>query len=207
MIYPRVALIGLGLIASSMAHAMRAGGLVGEIVGYAKSPETRAVAKELFCDRVCDSAAEAVKDADLVVLAVPVGANVFRPSRPAAVRRPANLEEVAFWPVTHLAELVRTRQVTPGELTRMYLARLKQHGPVLEAVVTLTEERALEQARLTPTEVDTLNMHGTSTQLGDVAEARAVREVFGSHADRLVVMIEGGVAPADTIQASTSLMM
>ena len=73
MIYPRVALIGLGLIASSMAHAMRAGGLAGEIVGHARSAETRAVAKDLFCDRVCESAAEAVKDADLVVLAVPVG--------------------------------------------------------------------------------------------------------------------------------------
>ncbi len=74
MIYPRVALIGLGLIASSMAHAMRAGGLAGEIVGYAKSPETREVAKSLFCDRVCETAAEAVQGADLVVLAVPVGA-------------------------------------------------------------------------------------------------------------------------------------
>ena len=73
MIYPRVALIGLGLIASSMAHAMRAGGLAGEIVGYAKSPETRAAAKELFCDRGTETAAEAVKGADLVVLAVPVG--------------------------------------------------------------------------------------------------------------------------------------
>ena len=73
MIYQRVALIGLGLIASSMAHAMRAGGLAGEIVGYAKSAETRAVAKDLFCDRVTDSAAEAVRGADLVVLAVPVG--------------------------------------------------------------------------------------------------------------------------------------
>ncbi len=74
MIYRRVALIGLGLIASSMAHAMRAGGLAGEIVGYARSPETRAVAKDLFCDRVTETAAEAVRDADLVVLAVPVGA-------------------------------------------------------------------------------------------------------------------------------------
>jgi cyclohexadieny/prephenate dehydrogenase len=74
MIYERVALIGLGLIASSMAHAMRAGGLAGEIVGYAKSPETRAVARELFCDRVTDTAAEAVAGADLVVLCVPVGA-------------------------------------------------------------------------------------------------------------------------------------
>jgi cyclohexadieny/prephenate dehydrogenase len=74
MIYRRVALIGLGLIASSMAHAMRAGGLAGEIVGHARSPETRAVANELFCDRVTGTAAEAVTDADLVVLCVPVGA-------------------------------------------------------------------------------------------------------------------------------------
>jgi cyclohexadieny/prephenate dehydrogenase len=75
VIYKRVALIGLGLIASSMAHAMRAYGLAGEIVGYARSPETRMVALDIgLCDRVCDTAAEAVADADLVVLAVPVGA-------------------------------------------------------------------------------------------------------------------------------------
>ena len=74
MIYPRVALIGLGLIAGSMAHAMRAQGLAAEIVGHAKSAETRAVARELFCDRVCETAAEAVQGADLVVLAVPIGA-------------------------------------------------------------------------------------------------------------------------------------
>ncbi len=74
-IYQRVALIGLGLIASSMAHAMRASGLAGEIVGYAKSAETRDVAMEIgLCDRVAVSAAEAVAGADLVVLAVPVGA-------------------------------------------------------------------------------------------------------------------------------------
>ncbi len=73
--YNRVALIGLGLIASSMAHAMRAAGLAGEITGHAKSAETRATALEIgICDRVTESAAEAVKGADLVVLAVPVGA-------------------------------------------------------------------------------------------------------------------------------------
>lgn len=75
VIYDRVALIGLGLIAGSMAHAMREGGLAGEIVGFARSHETRDIAREIgLCDRICDSAAEAVKGADLVVLAVPVGA-------------------------------------------------------------------------------------------------------------------------------------
>ena len=74
-IYDRVALIGLGLIASSMAHGMRAKGLAGEIVGTARSAETRDAAREVgFCDRVVGSAAEAVAGADLVVLCVPVGA-------------------------------------------------------------------------------------------------------------------------------------
>ncbi len=75
VIYQRVALIGLGLIASSMAHAMRRGGLAGEIVGTARSAETRDIAREVgFCDRIVDTAAEAAEGADLVVLAVPVGA-------------------------------------------------------------------------------------------------------------------------------------
>lgn len=75
VIYDRVALIGLGLIAGSMAHAMREGGLAGEILGYARSAGTRDTARQIgLCDRVCDSPAEAVADADLVVLAVPVGA-------------------------------------------------------------------------------------------------------------------------------------
>ena len=74
-IYDRVALIGLGLIASSMFHAIKRAGLAGEVVGYARSPETRDIAREIgLCDRVYDSAREAVEGADLVVLCVPVGA-------------------------------------------------------------------------------------------------------------------------------------
>ena len=73
-LYDRVALIGLGLIAGSMAHAMRQHGLARQIVGHAKSEETRAIARDLFCDEVYASAAEAVAGADLVELAVPVGA-------------------------------------------------------------------------------------------------------------------------------------
>lgn len=74
-VYERVALIGLGLIASSMAHAMKRHGLAGHIAGYARSAETRAAAAQIgFVDSVHDSAAEAVAGADLVVLCVPVGA-------------------------------------------------------------------------------------------------------------------------------------
>lgn len=74
-IYDRVALIGLGLIASSMYWAIKRGGLAGEVTGFARSAETRDVAREIgLCDRICDSASEAAEGADLVVLCVPVGA-------------------------------------------------------------------------------------------------------------------------------------
>ena len=73
-LYDKVALIGLGLIASSMAHAMRRGGLAGTITGFARSAETRAIAREIGLCEVHDTAAGAVEGADLVVLCVPVGA-------------------------------------------------------------------------------------------------------------------------------------
>ena len=73
-LYNKVALIGLGLIAGSMALAMRRAGLAGEIVGHARSAETRATALQIgLVDAVFDTAAEAVQGADLVVLCVPVG--------------------------------------------------------------------------------------------------------------------------------------
>ena len=73
--YQRVALIGLGLIGSSIAWAARATGAAAETVGYARTAETRATARRLgFCDRVAESAAEAAEGADLVILCVPVGA-------------------------------------------------------------------------------------------------------------------------------------
>jgi cyclohexadieny/prephenate dehydrogenase len=73
-VYDRVALIGLGLIASSMFWAIKRSGLAGEVVGFARSAETRDTAREIgLCDHVYDDVKEAVKDADLVVLCVPVG--------------------------------------------------------------------------------------------------------------------------------------
>ncbi|MGR3374706.1 prephenate/arogenate dehydrogenase family protein [Pseudooceanicola nanhaiensis] len=74
-VYERVALIGLGLIASSMFWSIKRGGLAGEVTGYARTEATRETARRIgLCDRVCDTAIEAVEGADLVVLCVPVGA-------------------------------------------------------------------------------------------------------------------------------------
>jgi Asp-tRNA(Asn)/Glu-tRNA(Gln) amidotransferase A subunit family amidase len=60
---------------------------------------------------------------------------------------PSELEEMAFYPLTHLSMLIRTRKVTSKQLTEMYLRRLKRYDPYLHCVVTLTEELALTQAK------------------------------------------------------------
>jgi Asp-tRNA(Asn)/Glu-tRNA(Gln) amidotransferase A subunit family amidase len=77
----------------------------------------------------------------------------FRASAPQAARRPANLEDAAFWPIAQLAHLLETRQVTSTELTRMYLDRLKRYNPALNFVVTFTDDLALEQARRADQEI------------------------------------------------------
>jgi cyclohexadieny/prephenate dehydrogenase len=72
--FERVALIGIGLIGSSLCHAIRDAGLAGHIAAHARSAQTRAKVRELgLADSVHETAAEAVIEADLVILCSPVG--------------------------------------------------------------------------------------------------------------------------------------
>ncbi len=64
----------------------------------------------------------------------------------AAPQMPASEEDLAFLPVTSLAALLRTRQVSSRELTRLYLDRLRRYDPALKCVISLTEEYALRHA-------------------------------------------------------------
>ena len=74
-LFGKVALLGVGLIGASMAHAMRRAGLAAHIAGYARSPETLEKAKTIgFADTLHDLSQAAVREADFVVLATPVGA-------------------------------------------------------------------------------------------------------------------------------------
>jgi Asp-tRNA(Asn)/Glu-tRNA(Gln) amidotransferase A subunit family amidase len=77
----------------------------------------------------------------------------FRASAPPPLRRPADLEDVAFWPLAHLAQLLKTRQVTSVELTRMYLDRLSRFNATLNFVVTYTDELAMRQAQQADREI------------------------------------------------------
>ncbi len=74
--FDRIALIGIGLIGSSLAHDIKRLGLAKEVVIATRSAETLKRAEELqLGDRYTTSSAEAVKDADLVIVSVPVGAS------------------------------------------------------------------------------------------------------------------------------------
>src|SRR5215472_16619416 len=66
---------------------------------------------------------------------------------------PKNLEDLAFASVRQWAELVRTKKVSSMALTEMHLHRLKKYDPVLKFVVSLTEERALAQAKKADSEI------------------------------------------------------
>ncbi|WBU63079.1 prephenate/arogenate dehydrogenase family protein [Paracoccus aerodenitrificans] len=75
VVYNKVALIGLGLIAGSISLAAKRAGSAGQITGTARSARTRSIARDLrLCDVIVDNSASAVRDADLVILCVPVGA-------------------------------------------------------------------------------------------------------------------------------------
>lgn len=74
LLFEKIALLGLGLIGSSLSHAARRANITGSISGYARSAETRATAVEIgIVNTVHDSAADAVKGADLIILCSPIG--------------------------------------------------------------------------------------------------------------------------------------
>lgn len=108
----------------------------------------------------------------------------FVASAVGKIERPANLEELAFLPVRDLAELVRTRKVSSTELTKLFLDRLKKYGPVLECVVTLTEERALESARRADEEIAAGKyrglLHGIPYGAKDLLAVKGYRATWGA---------------------------
>jgi Asp-tRNA(Asn)/Glu-tRNA(Gln) amidotransferase A subunit family amidase len=102
---------------------------------------------------------------------------------PTTLRRPANLEEAAFWPISRLAALLERRLVTSTELTQMYLARLKRYQPTLNFYVTLTEELALAQAAEADREIKAGRyrgpLHGLPWGAKDLLATKGIPTTFG----------------------------
>ncbi len=102
------------------------------------------------------------------------------------VRRPANLEDVAFWPVTHLSHLLRTRQVTSVELTQMYLGRLHKYNEKLHCVVTFLDDVAMAQAKQADAEIASGKhkgpLHGIPWGAKDIIAVKGYKTTWGSGA-------------------------
>jgi len=121
---------------------------------------------------------------------MPVGKEIDRTVKPpvyspvSSVSLPENREEISFYTVRELSELIRTRRITSSELTRIYLDRLEKYGPQLECVVTLTEELALEQAKRADREIAAGNyrgpLHGIPYGAKDLLAVRGYKTTWGA---------------------------
>ncbi|ARS37338.1 amidase [Pontibacter actiniarum] len=108
----------------------------------------------------------------------------FAAERPQKVTLPKKREELAFYTIPQLAELVRTQQISSEELTKFYLDRLKKYGPALECITTLTEELALQQARQADKEIKAGKykglLHGIPFGVKDLLSTRKYKTTWGA---------------------------
>lgn len=97
---------------------------------------------------------------------------------------PKNLEDVAFYSVSQLAELVRTKKVSSAALTDMYLQRLKRYDPLLKFVITLTEDRAHAKAKEADQEIAAGKyrgpLHGIPWGAKDLLAVKGYRTTWGA---------------------------
>ncbi len=110
----------------------------------------------------------------------------FTLSAPPAVKRPARLDDAAFWPVRHLAELIRTRQVTSLELTNMYLERLHRYNGLLNYVVTFLDDYGRAEAKRADEDIAAGHykgpLHGIPWGAKDIISVKGFKTTWGSPA-------------------------
>jgi Asp-tRNA(Asn)/Glu-tRNA(Gln) amidotransferase A subunit family amidase len=115
---------------------------------------------------------------------MPVGEDFTALRTPVRVQRPDDDEDLAFLGAAELSRLVATRQVSPVELTNLYLDRLRRYDPQLFCVISYTEERARAQARRREAEVMTGALrgplHGIPWGAKDLLAARGYRTTWGA---------------------------
>ncbi|EEC68301.1 hypothetical protein OsI_36370 [Oryza sativa Indica Group] len=108
----------------------------------------------------------------------------FQYPHTSSVHRPSKDEDIAFMSIIELGELIRTKQVTSRELTAVFLRRLKRYGPIIESVITITDDLAYKQAK----EADDLleqgkylgPLHGIPYGLKDIIAVPEYKTTWGS---------------------------
>lgn len=112
------------------------------------------------------------------------------PAKP--ITKPNNPEDIAFLTVVELGALIKAKLLKPSELTEIYLARLKQYGPKLKNVITLTEDRAREQALAADDEIAKGKyrgpLHGIPYGIKDLFAAKDYPTTWGAEPYRNQVL-------------------
>ncbi|MFO7980035.1 MAG: amidase [Candidatus Aminicenantes bacterium] len=100
------------------------------------------------------------------------------------IHLPENLEQLAFYPVSDLSQLIKQKKITSVQLTKIYLERLKKYGPLLKCVVTLTEELALVQAKTADQEISSGiykgPLHGIPWGAKDLLSTKGIKTTWGA---------------------------
>jgi Asp-tRNA(Asn)/Glu-tRNA(Gln) amidotransferase A subunit family amidase len=121
---------------------------------------------------------------------IPVGFDFPKERKPLSfsdyshTKIPKNKNDLAFYSIGELAELIHTRQITSTELTKFFIQRLKKYDPILHCVITLTEDRALKQAKLMDEEIDAGlyrgPLHGIPFGVKDLLATKDYKTTWGS---------------------------
>ena len=121
---------------------------------------------------------------------IPVGfeppnkSNNLKISDYSNTKMPENKDDLAFYSVGQLAELIRTKKISSVELTHLFLDRLKKYNPKLECVISLTEELALKQAEKADIEIETGKyrglLHGIPYGAKDLLATKKYKTTWGA---------------------------
>jgi Asp-tRNA(Asn)/Glu-tRNA(Gln) amidotransferase A subunit family amidase/Asp-tRNA(Asn)/Glu-tRNA(Gln) amidotransferase C subunit len=109
---------------------------------------------------------------------------IFKISKSKRKKVSSNLEDIAFWTVTELAGLIKSRKISSLELTKMYLERLKKYDEKLKCVISPTKELAFEQARRADKEIATGRyrgpLHGIPWGAKDLLAVKGYKTTWGA---------------------------
>jgi Asp-tRNA(Asn)/Glu-tRNA(Gln) amidotransferase A subunit family amidase len=112
------------------------------------------------------------------------GASSFKASDLKLVTMPTDKNDLAFYNVRQLAELIKNKRISSVELTKFYLERLKKYDPQLQCVVTLTEDLALQQATQADVEIAAGKyrglLHGIPYGAKDLLAKKGYKTTWGS---------------------------
>lgn len=116
----------------------------------------------------------------------PDQSNYFKVSADQQVKLPADRKKLAFFSLTQLAALIQSKQITSVKLTRFFIERVKKFDPVLLYAVSITEERAIKQARKADAEIAAGKyrglLHGIPFGVKDLLATKDYKTTWGSDA-------------------------